>query len=93
MDLPRELRLTAEVTPYFTTSYNTVGGDDPFTQVRGYTRVDSRLTLDSPAHRYAIDIIGKNLTNAVIADFPNDTSKVGKEAPWSLAIQLRYQAR
>jgi len=49
-------------------------------------RLDGRVALETRDGRWAIDLIGKNLTDRVIA-----TSVNTKELPRALAVQFRYR--
>jgi outer membrane receptor protein involved in Fe transport len=96
--LPRDLSLTTELRAYFTSSYFFgTGTDDPLISQRDYTRLDGRMTLDFPDGRWAVDLLGKNLTGRVIlADaFPMATSLGSVEGnrvePRSVAVQVRYR--
>jgi len=96
--LPHDLDLTAELSAYFTTSYFFgTGTDDPLISQRGYVRYDSRMTLDFPDARWAVDLLGKNLANrAILADaFPMATSLGSVEGnrvePRSVAVQVRFR--
>jgi len=96
--LPHGLDLTTELSAYFTTSYFFgTGTDDPLISQRGYGRLDGRITLDLPDGRWAVDLLGKNLTDRVIlADaFPMATSLGSVEGnrfePRSVAVQARFR--
>lgn len=87
-------RFTADLITYFTTRYyaNQGSGEpygDAFDTVAGYVRLDGRLSLEFPDGRWAIDIIGKNLTNRIIEVDPNFWT-AAKEEPFNAAIQVRY---
>ena len=91
--------ITPSVTGIFSSSYFPSGStiDDPTTQQHSYFRVDARLTLmRSDSGNWAVDFIGKNLTNQNIVTaallWPNSSGSVleAKEEPRNFAIQLRY---
>ena len=90
VNLPGDFRLTAEVTPIFESPYfNSNGSDDPVMLIKSSLRWDGRITLEQPDKRWAIDLIGKNITNRVIAVAQN-ASIGGKEEPVNVSLQLRY---
>jgi len=80
--LPGDYQLTTLLSPYITSVYN---NQDPYLpSVGGYVRLDARLTFE-PAHgHWAVDLIGKNVTDRVIA-----TSANAKEEPANVALQVR----
>jgi iron complex outermembrane receptor protein len=82
------MNLTAQLSPYFTSSYYTQSAD-PFFVVPAYTRLDARVTLASQDGRWALDVIGKNLANRVIVAVPGVYNEA-KEEPRNVAVQLRY---
>ncbi len=91
VDLPRGFRVSANVTPFLESSYyNSNGTDDPLTLIKGHLRLDGTLTLESTSQHWAVDLIGKNLTNAVIPIALNNQFG-GKEEPLNVAIQGRYR--
>lgn len=89
----RGFRLTGALSPIFTTSYyNSVGTDDPLFLIPGSVRLDGKITLEDPSHRWALDLIGKNLTDRIIPlSFGSNTTSGGKEEPRNVAIQVRYR--
>jgi len=52
-------------------------------------RLDGRLSLEQPGGRWALDLIGKNLTDRIIADF--SYSGASKEQPRNVAVQFRVK--
>ena len=62
-----------------------------------YTRLDARASVETPDGRWGFDLIGKNLTNATIANFgitaPSSLGSVfkSKEEPISVAAQIRVR--
>jgi outer membrane receptor protein involved in Fe transport len=85
--LPRGYKFTTELIPYFTSSYNE---QDPYVLgTAGYVRLDARLTLASPDGRWAIDLIGKNLTDRIIVS--SSATGASKEEPRNVAVQFRYR--
>jgi iron complex outermembrane recepter protein len=95
--LPGEYRLTADLSPYFTSSYFLLASEDvPQGQQSGYVRLDARLTLETPNRHWAFDLIGKNLTNREVLNFstiaPTSTGSyfVAKDAGANVALQARY---
>ena len=85
-------RLGAELTPYYSASYFLQGGasDDPFAHQRAYVRLDARVTFESIPGHWAIDIIGKNLTDRVILGQEGNPTTDTKQEPISVAAQFRY---
>ncbi|HEY3812595.1 MAG TPA: TonB-dependent receptor [Caulobacteraceae bacterium] len=92
-ELPGEYRLSAELTPFYQSSYyNSAGTDDPNFVIPGKTRLDGRITLDSPGRRWAVDLIGNNITNAVIpVSYGTNNTLGGKEEPVNVSLQLRFK--
>ncbi len=97
-ELPGELRLTAEGQAFYSGSYYLTGtDDDTFARQGAYTRIDARLTVESPGRRWAFDVIGKNLTNRNIETFAapmptsNGSGSAVKEQPLNVAFQVRYR--
>jgi len=100
--LPHEYRLTTEVSAYFSTQYNYAnnGTDDPLLEQPGFTRLDSRVTLETPDRRWALDVIGKNLTDRIIiaggtggTSLPSSLGSLllRKEEGRNVAAQVRYR--
>ena len=82
------VNLLTQLRPYFTTSYNP-DPDGLFPSVGGYVRLDGRISLESTDDRWAVDLIGKNLTNRIIVtDYVPDQAV--REPPRSVAVQVRY---
>jgi iron complex outermembrane receptor protein len=95
--LPGEYRLTADLSPYFTSAYFLLASEDvPQGRQSGYVRLDARLTLETPDRHWAFDLIGKNLNNREILNFstiaPTSTGSyfVAKDAGANVAVQARY---
>ena len=91
--LPAGYELTGSLSPIFTSSYfNSAGTDDPLFLIPSSVRLDGKLTLNMPGQNWAVDLIGKNLTNQVIPlSIGGKTSQGGKEEPFNIAAQLRYR--
>jgi hypothetical protein len=59
--------------------------------------LDARLSLETPDRRWALDLIGKNLTNRQILDFstiePTSPGSylVAKDAGANVALQARFR--
>jgi iron complex outermembrane receptor protein len=87
--LPGDYKVTAQLSPYVTSSYYT-SSDDPFFLVGGYVRLDGRLTLAKTDSRWAIDVIAKNMTDRIIVAVPGVYNEA-KEEPRNVAAQLRYR--
>jgi iron complex outermembrane receptor protein len=86
--LPNGYQLTTALMPYFTSRYNE---QDPYIiGTAGYVRLDARLTLASPDDHWALDLIGKNLTDRVIVTFAS-IYYAAKEEPRNVAVQVRYK--
>jgi outer membrane receptor protein involved in Fe transport len=85
--LPAGYSLSTVLMPYATSSYHTLSPDDPFYRVPAYVRLDGRLTLESPDHRWSVDLIGKNLTDRSIIENPNPTN-----SPYTVILQPRRSA-
>lgn len=94
--LPREYHFTAELSPFFTSSYYLLASEDAEGKQAGYLRLDARLSLESPDRHWGLDLIGKNLTNRQILVFstiaPTATGSYydSKDAGANVAIQARY---
>jgi len=94
--LPRDYQFTAELSPFFTSSYYLLASEDAAGEQAGYLRLDARLSLESPDGHWAIDLIGKNLTNRQVLDFatiaPTATGSyyLAKDAGANVAIQASY---
>jgi outer membrane receptor protein involved in Fe transport len=86
-DLSRQYVLKAELAPYLSSNYYTRGGD-PFLKVPGYVRLDGRISVETRDGRWGADLIGKNVTNAIIIAMPGVYLEA-KEEPVNVAIQLR----
>lgn len=96
LHLPAEYQLTTTLTGIFSSSYFLTGNDDPSVRQGSYARLDTRLSLESRNHHWAVDLIGKNLTNTDILTFgiPWPTavgsSWLQKEEPRNVALQVRF---
>ena len=88
--LPGSYRFTTKVIPYFTSGFYADGanGDDPVFHIGGYARLDATMTLEAPGGHWALDLIGKNLTDRVIVN-AIALAYASKEEPTNIAIQLR----
>jgi iron complex outermembrane receptor protein len=90
--LPGSLKLTTEVDPYFSSSYN---NQDPYILgTSAYVRLDARVSLTSPDGHWTVDLIGKNLTNRIIViSLPgiDNASSAQKEKPANIAAQIRWR--
>jgi len=101
-DLARQFRFTAELSSYFSTTYNYAnnGTDDPLLDQAGYARLDTRLSLETPNRRWAFDVIGKNLTDRIIiaggtggTSLPSSLGSLllRREQGRNVAAQVRYR--
>ncbi len=90
------LRLTAELDPFLSSSYILLPGEAPSTQ-KSYVRLDAKVTLATVGSRWALDLIGKNLTNRTILVFASayptslGSYLFAKEETRNIAVQLRYK--
>jgi outer membrane receptor protein involved in Fe transport len=86
--LPGGYVFLAEASPFFTSSFN----PDPDLDVRnnGYMRLDARLSLATSDERWALDVIGKNLTDRTIIVFPTIAYQT-KQQPRNFAAQIRFR--
>jgi iron complex outermembrane receptor protein len=89
-------RFTTLLSPYFSSSYN----KDPqldaiglgyLAGTDGYIRLDGKLTLQTPDGRWALDLIGKNLTSRVIVTSLTSFPTATKEEPRNVALQARFK--
>jgi len=73
--------------------------NDPLHYVRSWFTLGSRLTLATEDGRWAVDLMGNNLTNAIIpvleANMPSSPGSiyVQKNQPINFALQVRYRFR
>jgi iron complex outermembrane recepter protein len=88
--LPGDYKLTASISPYFSSSFFLLPTDEPQFEQGSYTRLDGRLTLQIPDGHWAIDLIGQNLTNADVITSYGGPFSAAKAMPWSIAAQIRY---
>lgn len=98
LPLPGDYLFTTELSSYFSSSYDVGGIDDPLVRTDSYTRLDARVSLESPDRRWAFDVIGKNLTDASTFVFgpgplPRSPGSLffEKEQPRNFAVQGRYR--
>jgi iron complex outermembrane recepter protein len=100
-DLPRNYRFSAEMGGYFSSNYNYAnnGTDDPLLQQPGYIRLDGRLSFESVDQRWAVDLIGKNLTDRIIVaagtggtSLPSSLGSLllQRQMTRNFALQFRY---
>ena len=90
--LPGQYKLTTELSPYFTSGYHVIFLiDKDFFWQGDYVRLDGRVTLDSPDGRWAVDLIGKNLTDRVIITAFGSPYQASKQQPRNVAAQFRYR--
>jgi outer membrane receptor protein involved in Fe transport len=95
--LPNQYRITADLSPYFSSSYYLLASEDANGRQSQYVRLDARLSLETPDRRWALDLIGKNLTNRQILDFstiePTSPGSylVAKDAGANVALQARFR--
>jgi iron complex outermembrane recepter protein len=85
---PADYKLTTVIAPYFSSSYN---NQDPYLiGTSAYVRLDARMTFSNADGRWAVDLIGKNLTNRIIITSLDSQYSVAKEEPRNIAVQVRY---
>jgi hypothetical protein len=94
MLFPGEYKFTTELSPFFSSSQYLAysQGADPFFRSNSYVRLDARLTLETPNGRWAVDLIGKNLTDRdiVTANYSQGINLQQKEQPRNVGVQVRY---
>jgi hypothetical protein len=85
--------LISDLSPFFQSQYfNSNGTDDPNDLIKASIRLDAKLTLEQTSQNWAIDLIGKNLTDRVIVVLPSSNEVPGgKQEPRTVAIQGRYK--
>jgi iron complex outermembrane receptor protein len=94
--LPDNFALTTELMAYGSSRYFLDGTDDPTVAQSSYVRLDGRLSLEKSDGRWAVDLIGKNLTDRDVLSFAQamplslGSVAVQKEQPRNVAIQFRY---
>ncbi len=86
MTLAGDYRFMTELSPYFTSDY-TINNDSFYSGYDGYVRLDARLNLEKEGGPWAIDLIGKNLNDRVIAA---GSLIASKQQPRNVALQFRY---
>lgn len=88
-------RVICEVSPYFTSRYNladiaeVVDGRFLFGQ-RGYVRLDARIGYERDEGRWTLELIGRNLTDRIIATSYGSLLTTSKLEPRNLAAQVRF---
>jgi outer membrane receptor protein involved in Fe transport len=92
-NLAANYRLISDLSPFFQSQYfNSNGTDDPNDLIKASIRLDAKLTLEQTSQNWAIDLIGKNLTDRVIVVLPSSNEVPGgKQEPRTVAIQGRYK--
>jgi iron complex outermembrane receptor protein len=94
--LPNNLKFTAAVIPFFTSSYYVLSSEDDASRQNEYVRLDARLTLETADGRWGLDFIGKNLTDrhvitfATIAPTSPGTYFVSQAEGSNFAAQVRF---
>jgi outer membrane receptor protein involved in Fe transport len=90
-------RLTTEINEIFSSSFFLSSDtDDPLLRNDGYTRLDARLSLQSPNAQWLFELIGKNLTNEKIlasggvAPSANGSQLLHLQPLRTVAVQVRY---
>jgi outer membrane receptor protein involved in Fe transport len=101
VNLPSAYSLTTALTAIFSSSYfnGNSSTDDPLLLQGSYTRLDSRVTLESPNKRWAVDFIAKNLTDVTVLAGGNGATGLPtalgslllqREPPRNFALQVRW---
>jgi iron complex outermembrane receptor protein len=67
--IPGNLKFTAALIPFFTSSYYVLSSEDDASKQSEYVRLDARLTLETADGRWALDLIGKNMTDRRVITF------------------------
>jgi iron complex outermembrane recepter protein len=94
--LPNSMKFTAAVIPFFTSGYYVLSSEDDASRQNEYVRLDARLTLETADGRWALDLIGKNLTDrhvitfATIAPTSPGTYFVSQAEGSNFAAQVRF---
>ena len=88
--LGSDYRLTTQLSPYFSSSYYLHDSDDPFFEQGSYIRLDARLSLEKPDSRWAVDLIGRNLTDRNILAALGSFYTASKQQPRTVAVQARF---
>jgi iron complex outermembrane recepter protein len=95
--LPGGWHFSSELRAYFSSSYFTSATDDPLQAQPAYTRLDGRLSVQSPDGRWTVDLIGTNLADRTIiaaaSGWPSATGSLllQNEQPRTGAIQVSYR--
>ena len=87
----RDYQFRAEMTPFYSSAYFNGVGSDLLGRQRAYARLDGRLTFERVGGRWAIDIIGKNLTDHIIMAGGGSPTASSKQEPINVAAQLRLK--
>ena len=82
--MQRSLNFVAELSPYFSSRYDVM--DDPLQRQASDIRLDGRLGIESPNKHWALELIGKNLTDRQIIQIVAGTSL----APGTRYVTLLY---
>lgn len=88
--LPGDYKLTTSLSSFLTSSYNKKRLDPYFPGTDGYARLDARVSLESPDGHWAIDLLGKNVTNRMIDTSYNSLYVASTEEPRNFAVQFQY---
>lgn len=87
--LADDRRLVASLMPIYQSKYfNSDATNEPLYRIPGKLRLDAKITLETD-HGWAIDVIGKNITDEIIPIAQNE--RLGaKQAPRTVSFQFRY---
>jgi outer membrane receptor protein involved in Fe transport len=88
---PNSYKFTTEFSPYHSSSYYLHPSDEVFFQQKSFTRLDGRLSLESADGHWSLDLIGKNLTDAVVYASPGGYYQASKLEPRNVALQFLYR--
>jgi iron complex outermembrane receptor protein len=84
-------KVTTELSPYFTTGYHVIFLiDKDFFWQDPYVRLDGRLSFEPQDGHWAVDLIGKNLTDRTIITAFGSPYQASKQEPRNVAVQFRF---
>jgi iron complex outermembrane receptor protein len=92
-----DYQLTMELSTYFSSAYFLTDIDETLQGQGAYSKINGRLSLATSDGRWAVDLIGNNLTDRTILVFASNivtalgSTRLGKEQPRNLAVQFRYR--
>jgi iron complex outermembrane receptor protein len=81
--------LVTTVNPFFSSRFNQ---QDPYLLgTAAYVRLDGRISLEKSGGRWAVDLIGKNLTDRLIVSGDPGLYLATKEMPRNVSAQFRFR--